>query len=183
MASTTPHKARKDALGVAVTFNQIRNSIGIITELMEETYKTHGGASDEAIASRLRDMGRRIATTFSRYWVPEYQGVDGMLIAMYKVMLGSNVAVEQPADRQTTRKDFVGKKVFDVIDGNCPMCKGKRSTNIGGCELVLGVMEGMFKELHATTPSLDVPLLQAESVLESRTRGDAQCKHRYVLGR
>lgn len=173
---------RKDALSLSVTFNQIRNSINILIEMMEEI-EMKAGAKEEDIIKRLRTMGKNVAKSFVKYWSPQKAGTDEMLFSIYSVILGSSVIIEEPADKRTTLKDFRGKKVYDVIDNKCPMCKRVKDTNISGCEIVLGLVEGIFEELHVLYPEKDVPLLKAEEVSETKTRGDKQCKHRYVLQR
>lgn len=183
----TPHPKRKEGLTTAVTFNQIRNAIGIITEIMEEVYGKESGldaaGKEKLVIERLRDMGKRIANTYINYWQPEYSGLDQMLISIYHEVFNARVQVMQPADKQTVRKDFRGMKVFIVETTKCPLCKAKRATNIAGCEVLLGAVEGIFEELHEKLPDLDIPILKAEDVVESKTRGDEKCVHRYILER
>nr|MDO8111531.1 hypothetical protein [Candidatus Sigynarchaeota archaeon] len=182
MTERVPDKERVESLATAVTFNQIRNAIGILTEMMEETYRKHDDASEQDIINRLRRMGKNIGVEFSRYWEPGQKGVENMLLSMYKAIFGTNVSVEEPADKKSYH-DYRNRKVYDVIDKKCPLCKEKRATNIAGCELVIGVVEGMFEAMARRHPGADIPLLKAEEVLESKTRGDDRCKHRYVLDR
>ncbi|MBN2151922.1 MAG: hypothetical protein JW839_10775 [Candidatus Lokiarchaeota archaeon] len=166
-------------MSVLVTYNQIRNAVGILTEMMEETYKK-GGASEQDIIDRLRKMGKNIGTDFARYWEPGQKGVEAMLLSIYKAVFGTSVAVEEPHDRKSnwTYRD---SKVYDVVDQRCPLCKEKRATNIAGCELSMGVVEGIFEAMGEKYPNLQP--LKAGQVLESKTRGDVQCKHRYLLAR
>ncbi|MFX0099910.1 MAG: hypothetical protein ACFFCS_10025 [Candidatus Hodarchaeota archaeon] len=184
---TSPHPKRKEGLTTAVTFNQIRNAIGIITEIMEEVYGKEIQASavekEKAIIERLRDMGKRVVDTYINYWQPGYSGLDQMLIQIYHEVFNARVQVMQPADFQTVRKDFKGKKIFIVETTKCPLCKAKRATNIAGCEVLLGAVEAFFKELHERLPNMEVPLLKAGDVVETKTRGDSKCVHRYILER
>ncbi len=177
------HPDRERALNISVTFNQIRNAVGILTEMMEETYGKKDGANERDIINKLRQMCRKIAVTYASYWQPAPQGIGEMLIGIYKSVLGSSVAIEEPADKQTVRRDHKGQKVFDVIDDKCPLCKAKRATNIGGCEVVVGLVEGLFAKMHEMHPGQDIPLLKADEVMETKTRGDERCRHRYVLDR
>jgi predicted hydrocarbon binding protein len=172
------NEARRVNLGVQVTFNTVRNATEILVEMMEEVYKKNKGSTDKEIVERLRSMGRRMASSYASYWIPKREGVEAMLISIYKNVFGSNVTIEEPADRKTTRKDFPMKKVYDVIDQGCPLCKVKRQTNIAPCEIITGMVEGLFEQMAGETPDL-----KAESVLETRSRGDDRCKHRYVLDR
>lgn len=185
MAERTPvtaavSKERVESLSVLVTFNQIRNAIGILTEMMEEIYRKNPDVSEQDIINRLRRMGKNIGTDFARYWEPGPRGVDAMLLAIYKAVFGSSVAVEEPHDRKSN-PNYRDSKAYDVVDQKCPMCKEKRATNIAGCEVSLGVVEGIFEAMARKYPNLQP--IKAEQVLESRTRGDAQCKHRFVLAR
>jgi hypothetical protein len=185
MAERTPvqtvSKDRVESLSVLVTYNQIRNAVGILTEMMEETYrKQQPEVSEQDIINRLRKMGKNIGTDFARYWEPGQKGVDAMLLAIYKAVFGSTVAIEEPHDRKSN-PSYRDTKAYDVVDQKCPMCKEKRATNIAGCELSLGVVEGIFEAMAKKYPNLQP--LKAEQVLESKTRGDAQCKHRFVLAR
>jgi hypothetical protein len=182
MATPAPvNQERHDAMSTAFTFNQIRNSIGILIEMMEEAYRKEG-ASEKDVIDRIRLMGKKIGHDFSRYWAPAHKGIESMLISTYKAVLGSNVTVEEPADRQTVH-DHRDKKVYDVIDAKCPLCKEKRPTNISGCELVVGVIEGMFESMAEQDPTAEIPALKADEVVESKTRGDTRCKHRFILER
>ncbi len=177
----TTNKDRVESMSVLVTYNQIRNAVGILTEMMEETYrKVKPEVSEQDIITRLRKMGRNIGKDFARYWEPGPKGVDVMLIAIYKAVFGSSVAVEEPHDRQSN-PNYRTSKVYDVVDQKCPLCKEKRATNIGGCELSMGVVEGIFEVMAGKYPNIQ--LIKADQVLESKTRGDSQCKHRYVLAR
>ncbi|MHA1847302.1 MAG: hypothetical protein ACTSXU_06630, partial [Promethearchaeota archaeon] len=95
------HQKRKNALNRAVTFNQVRNSVGILVEVMEEVYKKHQtdsitGNLQDFIIQKLRMMGKNVARTFSEYWTPDYKPIDEMLISIYKVILGTKVSVSQP---------------------------------------------------------------------------------------
>jgi hypothetical protein len=182
MSKQTPvNQERRDAMSVLVTYNQIRNAVGILTEMMEETYRK-GGASEQDIIDRLRKMGKNIGTDFARYWEPGQKGVETMLISIYKAVFGSSVAVEEPTDRNSN-KDHRNTKVYDVIDQKCPLCKEKRETNIAGCELSMGVVEGIFDAMVAKYPNLAIQAVKAGPCLASKTRGDHECKHRYVLAR
>ncbi len=180
MAERAPvNEQRVESMSVLVTYNQIRNAVGILTEMMEETYRKDG-ASEQNIINRLRKMGKNIGTDFARYWEPGPKGVDAMLIAIYKAVFGTSVAVEEPHDRQSN-PDYRNTKAYDVVDQKCPLCKEKRATNIAGCELSMGVVEGIFEVMSKKYPNLQP--LKVDQVLESKTRGDSQCKHRYVLAR
>ena len=182
MATPAPvNQERHDAMSTAFTFNQIRNSIGILVEMMEEAYRKEG-ASEKDVIDRIRLMGKKIGTDFSRYWTPTQKGIESMLISTYKAVFGSNVTVEEPADKKTVH-DHRDKKIYDVINSKCPLCKDKRATNISGCELVLGVIEGMFEAMAERDPAAEIPALKADEVIESRTRGDERCKHRFILQR
>ncbi|HME55617.1 MAG TPA: hypothetical protein VKM55_25650 [Candidatus Lokiarchaeia archaeon] len=183
MATPAPvNQERLEAMSTAFTFNQIRNSVSILIEMEEEAYRKEG-ASEQDVINRIRQMGKKIGQDFSRYWTPTQKGIENMLISMYKAVFSSNVTIEEPADKQTVHHDYRDKKVYDVIDSKCPLCKDKRSTNISGCELVVGVIEGMFEAIAEREPDSDIPALKGDEVLESRTRGDDRCKHRYVLER
>jgi hypothetical protein len=185
MAERTPgptiNKQREESMSVLVTYNQIRNAVGILTEMMEETYrKQNPDVSEKDIIERLRNMGRNIGTDFARYWEPGQKGVDAMLLAIYKAVFGTSVAIEEPHDRKAN-VNYQNTKVYDVVDQKCPLCKEKRATNIAGCELSVGVVEGIFGAMAMKYPNL--PIVKVDQVLESKTRGDSQCKHRYVLAR
>ncbi len=185
MAQRTPerttNKDREESMSVLVTYNQIRNAVGILTEMMEETYrKQKPEVSEQDIINRLRKMGNHIGTDFARYWEPGRKGVDAMLLSIYKAVFGTSVAVEEPHDRKSN-PDYLNTKAYDVVDQKCPLCKEKRATNIAGCELSMGVIEGIFEVMAAKYPGMQS--LKADQVLESKTRGDVQCKHRYVLAR
>lgn len=177
---TSVNKDRVESMSVLVTYNQIRNAIGILTEMMEETYRKNPEVSEQDIINRLRKMGKNIGDDFARYWEPGQKGVDAMLLAIYKAVFGSSVAVEEPHDRKSN-PNYRDSKAYDVVDQKCPLCKEKRATNIAGCELSVGVVEGIFEAMARKYPNM--PRLKADQVLESKTRGDAQCKHRFVLAR
>ncbi|MHA1681513.1 MAG: hypothetical protein ACTSUE_10915 [Promethearchaeota archaeon] len=178
---------RSEELNGQTTFNQIRNSVGILVEMMESVMGKEDNSSqkerENQITMKLRAMGERVAVSLLKYWKPEYQALDQMLIKIYKYIFGSRVVVSEPADKMTTLRTYRGKKVFEVIDESCPLCKRPRPTNISGCEVELGCVEGIFKELNRLMPDRNIPLLAAEEVTESKTRGDARCVHRYILDR
>ncbi|MBD3186194.1 hypothetical protein GF325_05145 [Candidatus Bathyarchaeota archaeon] len=187
MESTAGKNTRREALDLQTTFNQVRNSVGILVEIMEEVSgkkeKQTEIERDTAIIKKLRSMGSRIAKSFARYWTPDIKAIDEMLVNIYKKIFGSRVTVTQPADKQTTLKNFKGKKIFHVEDSSCPLCKKIRQTNISGCEIELGFVEGLFKVMHDLHPGMDVPLLKAGEVTETKTRGDKRCVHMYMLDR
>nr|MDO8084707.1 hypothetical protein [Candidatus Sigynarchaeum springense] len=185
MAERTPartiNKDREESMSVLVTYNQIRNAVGILTEMMEETYrKQKPEVTEQDIINRLRKMGRNIGKDFARYWDPGHRGVDTMLLSIYKAMFGTSVVIEEPHDRKSNL-GYRDTKAYDVIDQKCPLCKEKRATNIAGCELSMGAVEGIFEAMAEKYP--DLQPLKADQVLESKTRGDSQCKHRYMLAR
>ncbi|MHA1793649.1 MAG: hypothetical protein ACTSVI_13470 [Promethearchaeota archaeon] len=187
MTSTGLHPKRKEALQYQTTFNQIRNSVGILIEFMENVYGEHENITKQElelkVIEKLRIMGHNIAKTYVKYWEPEIKGLDQMLLSIYNMIFNSKVVVTHPTDKRTLYLEFRKKKVFLVEDSSCPLCKGKRATNIAGCEIEMGVVEGIFEELDKKYPDKEIPLLKADHVLESKTRGDMKCVHRYYIDR
>ncbi len=152
--------SREGLLGSLAPFNQIRNALYQLIRFMQE--------KNVNVPEDLRRMGRDIARTFSKYWLPPMDNPAHALREVYQFVTGSKVKVETAG------------RILRVVDKKCRLCNMKYADiEHAGCEVIAAMVTEFFAQAHvkgATTVNL--VLLGVD---KSRARGDNQCVHVYQV--
>ncbi len=148
--------ARESLLNSSAPFNQIRNAVYHLIRFMQE--------NNVNVPDDLRRMGRDIAHTFARYWLPSPGDPASALQEIYQFVTGSKVKVD------------VKGQVIRVVDKKCRLCKLKYpDIDHVGCEVIAAMAAEFVAEAHAKGA---IPKkLSLLGVDKSRARGDDQCVH------
>ncbi len=160
--ATTPSNptSRENLLNSLAPFNQIRNALYQTIRFMQE--------KNANVPEDLRRMGRDIARTFVKCWVPPMGNPAQNLREIYQFVTGSKVKVETAG------------RVLRVVDKKCRLCNIKYSDiDHAGCEIIAAMVAEFFAQAHAKgATTANLTLLGVD---KSRARGDAQCVHVFQL--
>ncbi len=152
--------SREGLLSSLAPFNQIRNALYQLIRFIQE--------KNASVPDDLRRMGRDIARTFSKYWLPPVGNPAQGLREIYQFVTGSKVKVETAG------------RVLRVVDKKCRLCNMKYpDIDHAGCEVIAAMVAEFFAQAHAKgATTIKLSLLGVD---KSRARGDNQCVHVYQL--
>lgn len=155
-----PGNSRVELLRAHAPFNQIRNAIYHLIRFIEEQHLDP--------VEELRRMGREIAKTFARYWLPSKSSTEDLVTEIYGFVTGSKVSVK------------VTGSIARVVDKHCRLCKYiQEGMPVPGCELITGMVAEFTTQYRAQ--DLMQLTLEVIGVEHSRTRGDKRCEHLYKV--
>ncbi len=152
--------SREGLVNSLAPFNQIRNALYQLIRFMQE--------KNTNVPEDLRRMGRDIARTFSKYWLPPMANPDQSLREIYQFVTGSKVKVETTG------------RVLRVVDKKCRLCNIQYlNIDHAGCEVIAAMVAEFFAQAHAK--GMTTVKLVLLGVDKTRARGDDQCVHVYQV--
>ncbi len=152
---------RADLLNKKFKVNQIRNGIYWYINYLKVDKKVQ----TVDIIEKLREMGRRIASTYANYWKPEYKDALDLMREIHRTVFKTAARVRQ------------NDSEIVVISRSCPLCKYRRENiDTPGCNILVGFLEKFYAILSKDNP--EVPKLEG-TVDTSRIFGEKYCKYTF----
>ncbi|MHA1732870.1 MAG: hypothetical protein ACTSU5_13070 [Promethearchaeota archaeon] len=156
---------RAELAGHKATANQLRNTVYHVIRKM----RAHYGVP---VPDRLREMGRRIAETYSEFWNPRERDMQRLLKEIYATVFASKVRIDY---------DKAGG-VVRVTDKKCALCKyRKEDLDEAGCEVIVGFVERLVDKIRPVRGLSWA--LESVGVEKTPVRGDPACEHVYRVRR
>ncbi|MHA1689919.1 MAG: hypothetical protein ACTSYC_11130 [Promethearchaeota archaeon] len=157
--------SREELIEIQAVSNQMRNAVYHLMRFMKDN-----GLNDAEIIKRLRNMGRNIAKTFSKYWAPvssiDLRNLKDFIATAYKKILNSSVTI-----------NIINlEREIEIIDKNCALCKYHyEDIEVAGCEIILGFISELVDQINSRNIKNRSLKLVPESVRESQAYGNASC--------
>jgi predicted hydrocarbon binding protein len=161
--------SRADLVQATSASNQMRNAVYHLIRFMRRE-------KVEDIRERLRRMGKNIALTFSRYWLPNVpltkETLKSIVKDIYQTIFKSKIVPEVDFD----------KKILRITDSKCCLCKyNYPDIEIAGCEVIEGLLPTYIDILNKQFPQRTTISLRPSSVLKSKAVGDIHCLQQFEI--
>jgi len=160
---------RSDLVHAAAAMNQMRNAVYHLIRLMKKE-------NIDDINSRLQRMGKNIALTFSKYWLPNStitkKNLEIILKEIYSTIFKSKINVDV---------DF-GKNNLKIIDYKCCLCKyNYPDIDLPGCEVLQGFLPTFIDILNEKFPHDKILTVKPKEISSSKAIGDTRCVQEFYI--
>ncbi len=162
---------RGELLQHEAVMNQMRNAIYFLGR-----YMIHNGVSE--VTERFRRMGRNIARTYSKYWIPtdivSMMNLRDFIVTIYKKVFNSTVSLNFDAEERT----------LFVKDNACPLCKYHyNDIEQAGCEIILGFISEYTYQINNKERDSEAIYLEPIEVKDSQSYGHKSCLQLFKIKR
>ncbi len=160
---------RSDLVQADAAMNQMRNAIYHLIRFMKKE-------NVKDVKMRLQRIGKNIASTYSRYWLPKSaitkENLDIILKEIYSSIFKSKINLEV---------DF-GKNILKIVDNKCCLCKyNYPDIDIPGCEVLQGFLPNFIDILNKKHPNEKIISVKPKEVSRSRAIGDSHCVQEFYI--
>ena len=154
---------RADLLNKKFKVNQIRNAIYAYIDILG----IDKNKKPEEIIKLLKEMGRKIALTYSNYWKPEFKNSLDLMREIHRTVFKTAARVRQ------------NDSEISVISRSCPFCKYSRENiEVPGHFILLGFIETLYELISKENSS--IPKIRGISIT-SRISGDNKCEYNFKI--
>ncbi len=160
---------RSDLVLADAAMNQMRNAIYHLIRFMKKE-------NVKDVNMRLQRIGKNIASTYSRYWLPKNaltrQNLDIILKEIYSSIFKSKINLEVDYE----------KNILKIVDNKCCLCKyNYPDIDIPGCEVLQGFLPNFIDILNKKYPNEKIISVKRKEVIRSRAIGDSQCVQEFYI--
>lgn len=160
---------RSDLAQADAAMNQMRNAIYHLIRFMKKE-------NVKDVNMRLQRIGKNIASTYSRYWLPKNalnrQNLDIVLKDIYSSIFKSKINLEVDYE----------KNILKIVDNKCCLCKyNYQDIDIPGCEVLQGFLPNFIDILNKKYPNEKIISIKRKEVSRSRAIGDSQCVQEFYI--
>ena len=160
---------RSDLVLADAAMNQMRNAIYHLIRFMKRE-------NIKDINMRLQRIGKNIASTYGRYWLPKNaltrQNLDIILKEIYSSIFKSKINLEVDYE----------KNILKIVDNKCCLCKyNYPDIDIPGCEVLQGFLPNFINILNTKYPNEKIISVKRKEVIRSRAIGDSQCVQEFYI--
>ncbi|MCK4237572.1 MAG: hypothetical protein KAX33_00510 [Candidatus Lokiarchaeota archaeon] len=160
---------RSDLVLADAAMNQMRNAIYHLIRFMKRE-------NIKDINMRLQRIGKNIASTYGRYWLPNSALTKENLVIIlkdiYSTIFKSKISIEVNFE----------KKILKILDNKCSLCKyNYPDIDVPGCEVLQGFLPNFINILNTKYPNEKIISVKRKEVSRSRAIGDSQCVQEFYI--